>query len=307
MTTPTQYVYAVHGLILASELELPELVPIPSALAPDVVVRLAGLPRAVEATATGIPDLFSSPDGLILVVPNAGRFEIKNGTDVTIEMSDNPDMPLLRLYLFGSIMGLICHLRGLFPLHASAVALEGNAIAFCGPPGAGKSTLAACCVEAGAQLVADDILVISGQLGSGTVVNPGMPKFKLWRDALETLGRTTAGLTPDWARAEKFHVPADQHIVTEPVQLSQIFILETDENAGAGMTIPLSGAEVVSELVQNTYRPEYLDLTGRRAAHFAECIRLSKMTKITRLGRRRDTASLAKTATMLLDSYLIRS
>ncbi len=133
-----------------------------------------------------------------------------------------------------------------------------------------------------------------------------MPKVKLWRDALQLLGRTTDGLSRDWARAEKFHVPAGQHLVTEPVHLSQIFVLDTDENAGAGATTPLSGAEAVSELIQHTYRPEYLDVTHRRAAHFAECVRLSKLTKITRLRRRRDTASLMKTAAMLLDSFLTR-
>jgi hypothetical protein len=309
MTAPAKYIYAVHGLIFVCEFELPELPPMSAnaALASDViVVRLARLPHDLELAATDITDIISSPDGVIVVVPNAGRFWIKNGTEVILEAGTDPDMTLLRLYLFGSVMGIICHQRGLFPLHASAVALNGKAIAFCGPPGAGKSTLAARCVEAGARLVADDILVIAGRHSPYIMVNPGMPKLKLWRDALEALGRTTAGLTPDWARAEKFHVPADQHILTEPVRLSQILVLEMDENAGIGLTTPLSGAEIVSELVQNTYRPEYLDLTHRRVVHFSECIRLSKTTKVTRLRRRRDAAALAETAAMLLDLYLGR-
>jgi hypothetical protein len=212
-------------------------------------------------------------------------------------------MALLRLYFFGSVLGLVCHQRGLLPLHASAVTFGGPAIAFCGPPGMGKSTLAAFCVEAGGRLVADDVLVVANEAGSHAVVNPGMPKVKLWRDALEALGRNTDGLSPDWARAEKFHVPAGPLIVTEHVQLARIFVLEADEHAGAGVTSALSGAEAVSELIQNTYRPEYLDIARRRAVHFADCIRLSTLTPVVRLRRHRDKTWLMKTATMLRDGF----
>jgi hypothetical protein len=300
----SRYIYRVHGLVIASELEFPELAPVAPDLdaTPDLNIRLAKLAPDLEMSATDIPDLFLSGDKLLLVVPGAARFAIGQGTDVTIEMADSPDIALLRLFFFGSVMGLVCHQRGLLPLHASAVAFDGEAIAFCGPPGMGKSTLAAFCVEAGARLVADDVLVVS-MTGSGShaVVNPGMPKVKLWRDALEALGRNTEGLSPDWARAEKFHVPAGPLTVTEPVRLSRIFILDVDENAGAGVMSALSGAQAVSELIQNTYRPEYLDVAHRRTAHFADCVRLSTLTPVIRLRRRRDTAWLMKTALMLMD------
>jgi hypothetical protein len=299
----------VHGLVIASELEFPELAPIVHELhlTPDLNVRLAKLPPARETSATDIPELFLTRDRLLLVVPGAARFEVSHGTDVAIEIADNPDMALLRMFFFGSVMGLVCHQRGLLPLHASAVAFDNQAIAFCGPPGMGKSTLAAFCVEAGARLVADDVLVVSNDGGSHPVVNPGMPKVKLWRDALEALGRTTEGLSRDWARAEKFHVPAGRLTVTEPVRLSRIFVLDADEGAGAGVTTVLSGAEAVSELIQNTYRPEYLDFAHRRAAHFADCIRLSRLTLVVRLRRQRDAAWLRKTALMLMDRSTTRS
>lgn len=301
----TAYLYRVHGLVIASELELPELAPVAHDLhlAPDLNVRLAKLDPDLETVATDVPDMFLTGGGVLLVVPGVARFEIAAGTDVTVELADNPDMALLRLFFFGSVLGLVCHQRGLLPLHASAVTFGGAAIAFCGPPGMGKSTLAAFCVEAGARLVADDVLVISNDGGDHAMVNPGMPKVKLWRDALEALGRDTDGLSPDWARAEKFHVPAGHLVVTEPVQLARIFVLDADENAGAGITAALSGAEAVSELIQNTYRPEYLDIAGRRAVHFTDCIRLSAQTPVVRLRRHRDKAWLMKTVEMLRDGF----
>jgi hypothetical protein len=306
---PSLNIYRVHGLVIASELEFPELAPVTSELArpPDLIVRLAKLPADLETIATDVPGLFLTRDSLLLVVPGAGRFAVRDGAEVTIEMVDNPDMALLRLYFFGSVMGLVCHQRGILPLHASAVAFDGQAIAFCGDPGMGKSTLAAFCVKAGARLVADDVLVVSIEGGSYVMANPGMPKVKLWRDALEALGRTTEGLSPDWARSEKFHVPAGHLVVTEPVRLSRIYILDADENAGAGVITAVSGAEAVPELIQNTYRREYLDFAHRRAAHFADCIRLSTLTPVVRLRRKRDPARLMMTASMLMDRSTARA
>ena len=218
MTNP-QYLYRVHGLVIASELDLPELATIDrrSFPTPDIAVKLGKFPADLETRATDIPDLSVTPGGVLLTVPEeAGRFLINRGAEVTVEVGDDADMNLLRLFFFGSVMGLLCHQRGLLPLHASAVAFDDRAIAFCGPAGIGKSTLAAVCVENGAQLVADDILVVSGQGGSHAATNPGMPKMKLWRDAIEGMGRTTAGLSRDWARADKFHVPAGPKTTTKP-------------------------------------------------------------------------------------------
>lgn len=300
------YRYAIHGLTIASELELPELASLAGDLnaTADATVRLAQLPGALRAIKSEIPDFLPTEDGQLLVVPGAGCLLVRPDCEVIVDIADKADMALLRLFLFGSMMGLICHQRGLLPLHASAVAIGDKAIAFCGPPGMGKSTLAAFCVDQGARLVADDVLVVGVDSDNRVMANPGMPKIKLWRDAIERLGRSTEELTPDWARAEKFHLAASEHIVTEPVRLTQIFVLDLDDAAGAGLVAPLSGAAAVTELIQHTYRPEYLDLTRRRAAHFAECARLAGLTKVASLKRRRDMARLELTARTLLDTYL---
>ena len=127
-----------------------------------------------------------------------------------------------------------------------------------------------------------------------------MPKLKLWRDALESLGRSTTGLAPDWARAEKFHVPSDHLLVKRPVRLVGIFMLDNDEEAGAGILTPLSGTQAAWELIRNTYRVEYLDALCRRSDHFAECVRLAGLLPVAKLTRRRDKGHLNATAAMLV-------
>jgi hypothetical protein len=299
------HTYRVHGMVFDSELDFPELCEISRdpGVVPDFHVRLAKLD--LEAPPVGVPDFFSTRGRSVLIVPAVGCFEVDQHATVTIEIADSPDMALLRLFFFGSVMGLVCHQLGRLPLHASAISYKGRAFAFSGQAGAGKSTLAAACVKAGAQLVADDILVVSSKSGSRPIANPGMPKIKLWREAIEALGQSTEGLTRDWARADKFHVPAGSVTVSDPVRLSGLFILHDDNDSGFGLTTNFRGSEALSEIIKNTYRPEYLDLVGRREAHFAECARLSTMMPVARLSRRRDTSELMKTAMLVMDSSTV--
>jgi hypothetical protein len=111
------YSYTVHSLTIASELELPELTPLeddPGAT-PDVRVRIGELSPDLQALEPDIPDFVSTASGHLLVVPDAARFVVRQDNEVIIEIVDNADLALLRLYLFGSVMGLICHQRGLLP------------------------------------------------------------------------------------------------------------------------------------------------------------------------------------------------
>jgi hypothetical protein len=293
--------YRVHGLQIASEIALPELLPDFHQRPIDVRIRLGSIQVDQAEAATGVAGLFVDHDTFILVIPEVARFAITGNTEVTIEPGSGADMALVRLFLFGSVMGLICHQRRLLPLHASAVAVGDTAIAFSGPPGAGKSTLAAHCVDAGARLVTDDILIVSVNSPGCVLAQPGMPKLKLWRDALESLGRSTTGLVPDWVRAEKFHVPSDHLFVEHPVRLAGIFMLDNDDEAGAGILTSLSGTQAAWELIRNTYRVEYLDALSRRSGHFAECVRLAGQLHVAKLARRRDKGQLKAAAAVLVN------
>ncbi len=231
-----------------------------------------------------MPYLHLLDDAAIFTFDDTGRYCVRDGSDVVVDAKPDADPAVLRLHIFASIMGMICHQRGLLVLHASAVAFGNRAVAFTGPPGAGKSTLAAHCLAAGGRLVADDVLVLSFDEQGGVLAHPGMPNVKLWRDALTSLGRDTDGLRPDWFRAEKFHLPADD--VQTSIPLARLFVLGTDCDAGDGEYAPLRGREAAGALIANTYRVEYLDAANRRDAHFRDCIRLASAIDVVWLQAR---------------------
>ena len=67
-------------------------------------------------------------------------------------------------------------MRAAFPsltLHASAVVWHGRGVLLCGPSGSGKSTLSLRLIQAGARLVADDVVTVTAERGRLLARGPG--------------------------------------------------------------------------------------------------------------------------------------
>ncbi|HEY0729444.1 MAG TPA: hypothetical protein VGD38_15295, partial [Pyrinomonadaceae bacterium] len=79
---------------------------------------------------------FAYADNTEFVVDHQGR-EIWTTWPEPLTLEDTAT------YLLGPVMGFVLLLRGLVSLHASAIVVDGAAIALVGPAGAGKSTTAA--------------------------------------------------------------------------------------------------------------------------------------------------------------------
>jgi hypothetical protein len=76
--------------------------------------------------------------------------------------------------LIAQVLPFAAVLRGLEVFHASAVELDGRAVAVVGPSGAGKTSLALALCESGASFIADDVLVLEAA-GTALWAHPGCP------------------------------------------------------------------------------------------------------------------------------------
>ncbi len=182
----------------------------------------------------------------------------------------------LATYLLGPVMGFVLRRRGITPLHASAVNLNGFAIAICGGAGAGKSTTAAAMALRGWPALCEDIAALQESDGK-FCVQPGYRRVCLWPDAVEKLlGDSDAlpNLTPTWNKKFLALDGTRARFEGDPAPLSTIYLLGSRvAEANAPRLEVVSPKDALLELVQNTYMNVLLD-REQRAAEFELLSRL---------------------------------
>lgn len=272
--------YRIFDLVVESEIELFGLAACTEADVADVRIKIGKIDVDPVKNAKRDSDL------ALLEIDGIGRYLVSEGREILLEPAPGAHDRNLRLYLLGSAMGLLLHQRGLLPLHANAVEIEGKAFAFMGPSGSGKSTLAAWFHDRGLRIVADDVCVIGFDQRGHPHANPGLPRLRLWREVLELTGRDPVRFEhayagdPEW---EKYDVPLSaDYVATTPVRLAAIYLLER----GDPMAIePLSGVAAAKALFANTYRGEEVVRSGKPREHWEACMRLVKRLPIFSIRR----------------------
>lgn len=278
--------YAVFGLNAVSEIPLPELRPAHATVEPDVVIRRGG----VEAP-NAEPGLNILPDQeALLNIPEVGLYLMRKGREMVVEGDPRGSERNLRLYLLGSAFAAILHQRHLLPLHANSILVDGQAIGFMGHPGAGKSTMAASFHDRGFGILSDDVCVV----GPGPTAFAGIPRLRLWREALEASGRTVDGYEMSFDDMDKYNVPiGDDETGPSQAPLSHLYLLDDAGGSEAPGITPIRGSAAVEALVANTYRGAYVPLMGRTQAHLQACIRLAREAPVFRVTRLWGLDSLA--------------
>lgn len=284
MTQPNWY--RGHGLLVQSEIEIPELTPAEAGI-PDVTIRLGD--DAVEAFGrlTDPPDfdagLTGSPDGALVHVSDAADFLVPDQTRVIASLHPGGDMGLARLFLVGSVIGLILHMRGHVVLHGAAVLAQGGITVFAGHSGAGKSTLAAHLGAAGYPVLSDDTLAVSPDGAGGFQAWPGTRVFKLWRDAMAKVGEQPNDGDQISKRLDKFYFDNIAPAPDRPAPLRDVILLERGE--GPPMLEPLDQLQTMQAINEHAYRPEFVSILGRQTQHFQQTAALTAQLSGWRLTR----------------------
>ncbi len=157
-------------------------------------------------------------------IADIALYRIESGREILIRPAPGARVEDVRQYLYGVAMTAILYQRGESPIHAGAISVDGRAHLFCGESGAGKSTLMAQLRRHGVHVLCDDVGVL--RQGPDDVVRfyHGVPRVKLWRDALAHFGIATAALQRDLSRLDKFHLPLDA-VAFDSLPLASVFAL----------------------------------------------------------------------------------
>jgi hypothetical protein len=209
-------------------------------------------------------------------------FYYRKGAGIEIERGPGTEVSDESLWLNGSVYSAVASINGLVPIHASAVAHQGQVFAFTGPAGAGKSTLIAALGSNGLPMFCDDTLVLDLSDPERIVCLPGHKRLKLTPDAIKLTGAESEEKV---ARSvDKYYARPSAGNVGVPLPLAELIFLE----AGPEPAITrISGSERFARIRGEHYTD--LLFTAARAQspqdQFTHLSRLAQQIQMARFVR----------------------
>lgn len=282
--TSQSYLYNAFGFVIKSDLELPEIPQITIGKYEISISERCDLDVLWEKKKSNNEYFVFRPQFVIFRVPNIAIFLIKDGNEINYYAYKQNVDDYIRLYLLGTCMGAILMQRKILPIHGSAIARNGEAIAIVGDSGAGKSTLASALLNKGYELISDDVIPIKISSSGTPMVVPSYPQQKLWKESLINFGMETDQFRPIVDRELKYAVPVNSKFTKSTLKLTRIYeLVKTEENDINIRTI--KKLECFHTLYYNTYRNFFLKEMNLLEWHFNLCALMINKLKIYQLKR----------------------
>jgi hypothetical protein len=285
------FAYSAYNLRIHSELEFPELVTAPEPpyreeCLPDVRIACRQISDSEVETANGESRFLG-----LLDVGNVGRFLVEFGRSIVVEPASGIGEDILRPCILGPIFAVLLRQRGLLVLHASSVAIDGEAIGFLGHSGWGKSTLATAFYNQGYSLLTDDVMAI--QLGEDNPITlPGYPHVRLLPDSATSLGYDFEALAPIHDGAPKRNNFLIRGFQQSSLLIKKIYVLENIERSCNEIQLLYPQAALV-ELIRHSRVTNLLQSKNSVSLHLNQCTELIKKVPICQLKRRRSLSSIS--------------
>jgi hypothetical protein len=267
---------------------------------PEVTIRLLSqVPEVTESLEKKYYEV--EPRTFRMSVGGVAHYLVEDGNRISVEPAEGATLEKIRLFLLGSAMGALLYQRGLFPLHGSAIETPWGAMIFVGPQGVGKSTLGSQFHRKGYKVLSDDVCAVTTAASVGASVMevlPALAHFRLCTDAFERLGVPESGIF----HVDKFVVPLGEGYCSHPVPLKAIHVLGNQESGDPIFEV-LRGFDRVKYLLENLYRPEYLERQSTQSDLMRMAGAIAQQSAVIKVTRRRDTALIPATVDFLESAW----
>jgi hypothetical protein len=292
------YSYDVYGITIQSEIPFP-LAESETPLNPVLELRLGDASdfrralrgHTVEPDPAHWYEHLNLPDGSVYQRwPDMFEFLVSaDGRIITCRPFLEASSGALETYLLTIVLSTSLLKLGYEVLHATAVIVDGCALAFLGPSGFGKSSLAACFLTAGYPVLTDDLLVLTWNRGLAQVP-PGLPRIKLLPEAAERFLPTALDSVPMNPLTQKRVIPlSDSQAWSAPVPLGAIYLLPYPSATAPRRTVWIArcpAKAAFKELLAGTFNARAQD-PARLKRQFENASRLHATIPIRRLGYQR--------------------
>ncbi len=297
--------YRVHGLRFSSGFPLERIPPQSARVrsdAPEITLhRGATLEVPTVETKTHI----DARDAVIHIRSRFGNVEVEKDVVRLFPVQGVTHRALFEYYAV-YILAFLLHHRNYLTLHASAVEVDGAAIAFVGPKGMGKSTTASLFYEQGHSLLSDDLVACRplSSADEAPEIAPGCPWMKLGRNGLgKILGRSSEELDRSVPGSSKRIVPADGRQPAQPLPLHHIYALgyHDGQNQPGVQVERMMAKQACLALLSNAFVQMFLEEAEADPAHLNRCATLCERVPVSLLVRPQSMDALPSVYDAVLD------
>jgi hypothetical protein len=276
--------YRIGPLLYVTDLLLPELSwGRPEAGERAVSIRMGAAPPALFAPLATEESYEANDTEFLLRLPGVATYYVRDGVEVIVDREVGAPELDVRSYLMGNLFAVLCHQRGLLPLHASAIATPRGAVAFLGTSGAGKSSIAAFLARRGHLILADDICLVDPAAPHDRRVLPVAPWLKLWSATLDAMGESSRGLSRIFSDDEKYRYTLEEPHA--PTALAELILLERPEGQAEVTFERLAPVHALHAMLDLTYQSWLVRATGRTEQYFLRCGQALDGVRVTRMRR----------------------
>lgn len=294
----------IHGLVLASEVELP--LPQVEFKSADVTYTVAlnkkfAVPSHSRSDDSDHPWAIEHWIGTRLAVefPGWATFELSR-TAVTLVADKTGDQDLVIHLLLDHVLPRVISLRGDLMLHAAgAVGPSGRAHLFVGATGAGKSTIVTFLVSKGWLLLDDDGIRLS-HTALGFRALPGAAAVRLLPDASDALVPDFPAGRPMYEGSKKRRFAADGRrlrVATGPTPIEGLYLLIRNDESEPSVQ-RLGFADALTTITEHGFHLADEPTSITRQA-FERASALAAETKLSRLVYPTDLDNLDATFALL--------
>lgn len=286
-----RYLYRVYGLNIESEIKIPELSKLDKDSNIDVKINYGTVSDEIkDLIKMGYMANYQKQD-MWFNIPDLAIYHITNGNQVIIEPYENADNQLIKVYILGSVLGMVLLQNNIVAIHGGGIVIDNKGYIFTGDKGAGKSTLTTALRQRGYNFVADDVCSI--KQGEINKIHPGFGYQKLCDDTMMKLGYNPDEYEPFRSDFNiKYIVPALDAFVDYEVPLEAVFEITVSDVENVEIK-EITGIEKIQRLIKNIFRIEMLHYSGGIGSeYFKKCADIAKGIKYYNIIRPKDVFSV---------------
>lgn len=251
--------------------------------------QLGHVPDALPEATYRSPLIDANGRSALFRLGTVGRFLVTVDEPTVVERASEATDEDVDCLLRGPVAALRCLLSGQFALRGSAVEMRRGALVLCGPA-LGASTLTAALALRGHRVIADGVVVISGDPPAASPPSEAWPpRITLWPDSVEALGLDASDgqvVRPQVA-SRSFSLGASPS--PEPSPVASVSLLASDHRLNH--ETELEGSEQlpltmqVAALLDAQWHRALVASLGMQAQQFSWVTSLAKAVPMVVLGR----------------------